>query len=133
VKIPGYLRLFAKIAGVFAVVLSAVLLLPLMVGVWIPDVINAPVNVLAVQRSRAGETFRVIQYWNHVDFYTTELEYIGTNGLVKRLVLDGDDAKSWRVPLYIDQKGRAVVTLGGGRPRTVDCESETVRYDAAAE
>src|SRR5688500_1646229 len=107
-----------------AFALAMVLVLPLQVGVWVPDVIAAPRNVLAEERRENGESVRVIQYWNRIDFYSTELEYVGTNGTVTTCTLDGDDSKSWRVPLVVDwERKKAKVTLGGGRLRNVDLVS----------
>ena len=43
--------------------------------------------------------FEVIQYWNRSDFYNTELTHTDPAGRETRHVLDGDDSKSWRVPI----------------------------------
>jgi hypothetical protein len=95
--------------------------LPLLIGVWLPDVISAPERTLAQQRLASGHTFRVVQYWNHVDFYSTELRVTSPDGSSENHTLDGDDSKSWRLPLVIDeQRHTATVTLGGGRVRKVD-------------
>lgn len=104
-----------------ALMAAIVLFVPLLIGVWIPDVISAPRNVLAELRRTNGETVRVIQYWNRCDFYSTELEYTGTNGVLARCTLDADDSKSWRVPVVVDwEMKKAKVTIGGGRLRVVD-------------
>ena len=109
---------FLTIVGVIFVALMG---LPLLVGVWLPDVLTAPENVLAEQRLTDGYSFRVIQYWNHMDFYTTELRVISPGGQAKTFILDGDDNKSWSLPLMIDEKHRtATVTLRGGRVKQVD-------------
>ena len=100
---------------------AALLGLPLLIGVWLPDVISAPERTLAQQRLASGHTFRVVQYWNHVDFYSTELRVTSPDGSSETHTLDGDDSKSWRLPLVIDeQRHTATVTLGGGRVRKVD-------------
>jgi hypothetical protein len=94
--------------------------LPLLFGVWLPDVISAPENTLAEQRLASGHVFRVVQQWNRGDFYSTELRVTSPDGRTEINTLDGDDSKSWRLPLVIDeQHHRATVTLGGGRVRTV--------------
>jgi hypothetical protein len=98
-----------------------VFFLPLAIGVWLPDAISLQRNILAEATSDQGEIIRVKQYWNSVDFYNTELEHVSTNGTVETWVLDGDDMKSWSVPLSVDWGAKeAKVTLGGNRRMTVD-------------
>lgn len=98
-----------------------VLLLPLLIGVWLPDVFFGGTHTLASVSLTNGYTFRVVQYWNHVDFYSTELHVVSPDGRTEIHTLDGDDAKSWRVPITVDELHRvASVTLGGGRLRTVN-------------
>jgi hypothetical protein len=100
---------------------GALLGLPLLIGIWLPDVISAPRHTLAEQRLASGHSFRVIQYWNRADFYNTELLRTSPDGTVETHVLDGDDNKSWSVPLVVDeQRKTATVTLGGGRVKKVD-------------
>jgi hypothetical protein len=107
--------------GLFAFVSAVALFLPLQIGVWVPDMIAAPRNVLAEARRENGESVRVIQYWNRCDFYSTEFWYVGTNGVSTTCTLDGDDSKSWSVRLAVDWEAKkARVTLGGGRLRVVD-------------
>ena len=106
------------IAGLLA---GAVLGLPLLIGIWLPDVISAPVHTLAEKRLASGHSFRVIQYWNRGDFYNTELLHTSPDGTVETHVLDHDDSKSWSVPLVVDEQHKTVtVTLGGGRVKNVD-------------
>jgi hypothetical protein len=100
---------------------GAVLGLPLLIGIWLPDVISAPEHTLAEQRLASGHSFRVIQYWNRCDFYNTELLHTSPDGAVETHVLDADDSKSWRVPLVVDEAHKTVtVTLGGSRVKKVD-------------
>jgi hypothetical protein len=95
--------------------------LPLLIGVWLPDVISAPERTLAEQRLASGHSFRVMQYWNRVDFYSTELRITSPDGSTETHTLDGDDSKSWRLPLVIDeQRHTATVTLSCGRARKVE-------------
>lgn len=97
------------------------LFLPLLMGVWLPDVFFGGTRTLASASLTNGYTFRVVQYWNHVDFYSTELHVTSPDGRTEVHTLDGDDAKSWRVPLTVDEPSRvASVTLGGDRPRKVN-------------
>ena len=80
----------------------------------------APKTTIAYATTPSGYTFRVIQYWNRVDFYSTELHVISPVGSVEVHILDGDDSKSWTVPMKVDQSNRVVsVMLGGGRERKV--------------
>jgi hypothetical protein len=114
------LKPFLTILAVVALLFVASLVVPLGLGIWLPDVIFAPTRILAEQKLQNGHSFRVIQYWNHVDFYTTELVHTLPGGRVIQTVLDGDDNKSWSVPMVVDEKGRSVhVTLSGKRLRRI--------------
>jgi hypothetical protein len=100
---------------------GALLGLPLLIGIWPPDVISAPERTLAEQQLASGHSFRVIQYWNRGDFYNTELLHTLPDGTLETHVLDADDSKSWSVPLMIDEQRKSVaVTLSGGRVKKVD-------------
>jgi hypothetical protein len=76
----------------------------------------------AVERHLSnGYSFRVVQYWNRCDFYSTELHVTSPDGQAQLHTLDGDDSKSRHVPLVINEQARtATVTLGGGRVKQVD-------------
>ncbi len=114
-----YLRLTFLL--VMAGVVVAVLVVPLALGIWLPDVFIGRVHTLAEQRLASGHSFRVIQYWNHVDFYNTELLHTFPDGTVETNVLDADDNKSWSVRLVIYEPHKtATVTLSGGRLTTVN-------------
>jgi hypothetical protein len=113
-----WVRLILLIA---ALLFGAAVGLPLLIGIWLPDVIYAPESILAEQKLASGYTFRVVQYWNHIDFYSTELRITSPNGTTETHTLDGDDIKTWRLPLVIDEKHHtATITLRGGRVRTAD-------------
>ena len=110
-----------KFTAIMLSVLVLVLILPVLIGVWLPDVCFGNAHTLASARLTNGFTFQVIQYWNHVDFYTTELRVTSPDGHTEIHVLDGDDAKSWRVPMVVSEKNRTVtITLGGNRIKQVD-------------
>ena len=110
-----------KLLLICSLVLAAAFGLSLLIGVWLPDVIYAREHILAEQRLPSGHLFRVVQYWNHVDFYSTELRVTSPDGRTQVQTLDGDDNKSWRLPLVIDEQHHtATITLGGNRVRTVD-------------
>lgn len=97
------------------------LLMPLLMGVWLPDVAFARRHTLAATTLTNGYSFRVVQYWNRFDFYSTELQVTSPDGSTEVHTLDGDDSKSWRLRLVVDELRRtATVTLGGGRVREVD-------------
>ena len=118
--VPGMKQLLA-ILGIIALLFVVLLCLPLLVGIWPPDIIGAPRHTLAERRLDSGHSFRVVQYWNHVDFYSTELHVTLPDGRTEVHTLDGDDNKSWRLPLVIDeQRHTATVTLSGGRVKKVD-------------
>lgn len=111
------IRIFALVALAFGALFG----LPLLIGVWLPDVIIASHHTLAEQRLASGHTFRVVQYWNRADFYSTELHIITPDGRTEVHTLDGDDSKSWHLPLTIDElRHTATVILGGGRERKVN-------------
>jgi hypothetical protein len=61
-------------------VITAVLLLPLGAGIWLPDVLSGRPYTIALHRLKDGSEFRVVQYWNHADFYTTELRHTFPDG-----------------------------------------------------
>ncbi len=104
--------------------LAAVLVLPLSIGIWLPDIIDAPRDTIAKQHLPDGTTFRVVQYWNRVDFYSTRLQVAKPDGTEKIYLLDDDDSKSWHVPLTIDPAaGTAAVTLSGDRVKVVNWKS----------
>ena len=112
---------FLPIVVTVSLLLGALLSLPLFIGIWLPDVIYAARHTLAEQKLPSGHSFRVIQYWNRADFYNTELLHTSPNGVVETYLLDGDDDKSWSVPLVVDEQGKTVeVTLSGGRVKRVD-------------
>jgi hypothetical protein len=104
-----------------ALLLGAILGIPLLIGVWLPDVFGGPPRTLAKRELPGGDSFEVIQYWNHGDFYNTDLLHTSPTGAVRRIVLDADDCKHWKVGLEVDAgKRTATVTLEEGRVRTED-------------
>ena len=60
-------------------------------------------RTLALQRLPDGHTFRILQYWNGIDFYTTELQHQSPNGVVTTVCLDADDRRE-TVPLSVDER-----------------------------
>src|SRR5687768_15699119 len=84
---------------VFAVIAAGVLIMPLGIGIWLPDVFIDREHTLAHERLPSGHSFRVIQYWNHGDFYNTEFVHTAPDGTRDTHVLDPDDGKRWRASL----------------------------------
>jgi hypothetical protein len=72
------------------------------VGVWLPDVVSNQKHTLAEQVLPNGHSFRVVQYWNHGDFYTTEFQHSFPDGSATTTVLDGDDRKRWSAVLEVN-------------------------------
>lgn len=94
--------------------------LPMVWGVWIPDMFFAPQRTLATATSPGGYSFRVVQYWNRVDLYSTELHVTSPASSTEIFTLDGDDSKSWSVPLAVNEASRvATVTLSGNRTKDI--------------
>jgi hypothetical protein len=100
-------------------VIAAVLFLPLCIGAWLPDVFSGRAHTLASTKLADGTDFRVTQYWGG-DFYTTDLWITLPDGRRDRQVLDGDDSKSWHVPVVVDPANRTVsITLSGNRQKKI--------------
>lgn len=92
---------------------------PLIWGVWLPDVFGKQ-HILCSETTRSGHWIRIVQYWNHVDFYTTEARVTGPDGLTEITLIDGDASKSWGARLEMDpSQTRATYTIPGGRTDTI--------------
>ena len=119
-RVTERMKKFMAIPLIAGVLIGALLGLPLLIGIWLPDVIFPSSNTLADLRFVSGHSFRVIQYWNRCDFYNTELLHTLPDGSVTTNVLDADDAKSWSVPLIVDEQQRtATIILRGNRVKKV--------------
>ena len=115
-KDPAKKHLWLTFAFVMAVIFLG---FPLLIGIWLPDVFIDRVHTLAHKRLASGHSFRVIQYWNHGDFYNTEFEHTSPDGSVSREVLDPDDSKRWRASLTVDEHTRrAMVALSRHQERS---------------
>jgi len=90
-------------------------MLPLAMGVWLPDVFGKQ-HTLCSATTSAGYQISIVQYWNHVDFYTTEARVTSPDGVTVISLVDGDASKTWSAILEIDpsQKG-ATYRLPDGR------------------
>jgi hypothetical protein len=98
---------------------GALLALPLLMGVWLPDVITANEHTLAEERLASGHVFRVVQFWNRVDFYSTELRVTKPDGTTENHTLDGDDSKRWRATLTLDELNHTAEIKWGNGGRIV--------------
>ena len=93
---------------------------PLRFHVWLPDVVFAPRRTLATTNSSDGNSFQVVQYWNHADFYSTVLLVTPPNAPTQEFMLDGDDSKTWDTALTINETTRvATVALSQGRTKSI--------------
>ena len=103
---------------------------PLVCGVWPPDIFTLGSSRTLVEiTGPSGTKYRVAQYWNHLDFYTTELRVTLADTRNKVIELDGDDQKSWSVPLTVDEVGDIVtVGLSGHRTKKVRLSDGTVLH-----
>ena len=93
---------------------------PLLSGVWVPDAFSGRVHLLASTKLADGTDFRVTQYWDGGPDYMTELWVTFPDGHRESQTLDGDDNKSWHIPISVDSVSRTVtVVLSGDRKKTV--------------
>ena len=91
---------------------------PLVIGgVWIPD-FTGKSRILGQTVDSTGQRLEVVQFWNHVDFYTTELVVTKTDGTILRKLIDGDSKKGWTARITVDETKRtaAVMINGIGYP-----------------
>ncbi|HSH95848.1 MAG TPA: hypothetical protein VK968_17010 [Roseimicrobium sp.] len=91
-----------------AMSVAAMLLLPLLVGIWFPDVLFPVHHTLAQRRLVSGHAFHVYQYWNRGDFYNTELLVTYPDGHNEWHVLDPDSTKSWFASIEVNESIREV-------------------------
>ncbi len=95
------------------------LVLPLAMGVWLPDVFGKA-HTLCSATTSTGYQISIVQYWNHVDFYTTEARVTDPDGVTSITVIDGDAAKSWSATLEIDRSQTgATYRIANGRTDTI--------------
>jgi hypothetical protein len=75
--------------------------LPLGWGIWLPDIFGTT-HTLGSATTSSGHRISIVQYWNHQDFYTTEMRVTGPDGVTVTSVLDGDASKRWSATLELD-------------------------------
>ena len=108
-------RSIRALGWAMVVALPTAIALPLAAGVWIPDFLGRN-NVLATAKTESGYLVEVVQRWNYVDFYTTEIVATTRAGETTKVILDGDDHKRWRYSFGLDERqGSLTVRLEGGR------------------
>lgn len=61
-------------------------------------------RTLALQRLPDGNTFRVLQHWNGIDFYTTEFQHQSPQDDITTIGLDADDDRRESVALSVDER-----------------------------
>lgn len=113
-------RPFTTRASVISVALASVAFLsPLLIGVWLPDVLGREVTIQTMNLND-GETISVVQYWNYSDFYSTEARVTDATGRTAVYTLDGDDHRHWIIPIQFDYGTRtATFHFSDGRRPTV--------------
>lgn len=114
----------------FALVVALIPGLPLLFGIWLPDLVRTEPNILAETPLENGQTSRVIQYWRwnaHGNSgYKTEFRVTDAKGELIELVMveeESDTRKRWRIPLVVTVKGgraHAEITLSEVRVKEVD-------------
>jgi len=80
--------------------------------IWPPDVFSGARLTLGSLRLPDGQSFSVVQYWNHIDFYSTELQHLSSDGHSESYTLDGDDHKRWSAQIVADGLNRVVTVEG---------------------
>jgi hypothetical protein len=86
---------------------------PLAAGVWVPD-FTGKHRVLGETVDSTGQRLEVVQFWNHVDFYTIELVVTKTDGTTIRKLVDGDSSKAWIARITVDEAKRTAVVMTNG-------------------
>ena len=107
-----------KLLVIGFLVCGAAFLLPLCIGVWLPDLLFGKTRTIARASSSSGVKFELNQFWNSVDFYTTELRVVEPSWHV---LVDGDASKEWSADLVVDEKTRTAyaVYVGGFRSQAL--------------
>lgn len=94
--------------------------MPLVCGVWLPDVFGKQ-HTLCSARTSTGYQVRIVQYWNHVDFYTTEARVTDPDGVTSISPIDGDAPKFWGATIEIDPSEKsATYRLPNGMTSSVN-------------
>lgn len=86
---------------------------PLAMGIWIPD-FTGKSRLLGQTADSTGQRLEVVQFWNHVDFYTIELVITKTDGTISRKLIDGDSSKSWMALITVDEAKRTATVMSNG-------------------
>jgi hypothetical protein len=78
-------------------------------GVWPPDIFSGKVSILASAKSNSGAQFRVVQFFNGYESYTTQLEQINVEGATDVVVIDGDAFKYWSCSIDVIENDEKLV------------------------
>ncbi|MFA6173070.1 MAG: hypothetical protein WC701_05235 [Kiritimatiellales bacterium] len=82
--------------------------------VWVPDIFTNARHIIGSINLADGNSFQIVQYWNHVDFYSTELHHRKPDGSMEIIPLDGDDKKRWKLPVTVDEQKKIVTVTSSG-------------------
>lgn len=103
---------------VYLITSLGAMLLPLRVGVWIPDFTGLP-HTLGKVTATSGHEISVVQRWNYRDFYTTSAMVRAPDGSIDQRLIDGDGPKRWSMEIRLNDSQSATVFLDGGFPMVV--------------
>jgi hypothetical protein len=99
--------------------------------VWPPDIISGRPTILGSVESQDGERFQVIQFWNHNDFYTTQLTHFRPDASTNIAVIDSDDRKEWSCSIRLIEEEKKVVVFLKSKKQVFeyrwDCEPKNIR------
>lgn len=101
------------------------------IGVWPPDIVSGKGTLLASAESESGERFKIVQFWG-IDFYTTQLEHIRPDGLIRKSVIDADDDKRWKCSAEVVEAEKTVVVSFPERPLITNYRWDLHRFVAPA-
>lgn len=94
-------------------------MLPLAAGVWLPD-LRGQLSTLDSASARSGHRIEVVQYWNQIDFYTTEIRVVAPDGTSAVTTLDADAGKTWTANIEMHpSQNRALITVPGYGPLSI--------------
>lgn len=91
---------------------------PLKYGVWLPDVFGKQ-HTLCSATASTGHRINLVQYWNHIDFYTLEARITKPDGITSVSTLDGDASKIWKIEIEIDPSQTSATYRYAGRTGSV--------------
>jgi hypothetical protein len=90
------------LAPIIVLVGGAVLGLPGLIGIWLPDVATGNIVTVATAANARGDAFVITQQWSS-DFYKTWLTHSEPSGRVTKIMLDPDGPRIWRCSMHCDE------------------------------